>query len=46
MLLKTKLFGRTVDVKKKKKNKEQKQNLLLGCLCTEFLHKKYGKRYN
>jgi hypothetical protein len=46
MLLKIKLFGKNVDVRRKRKTQTRKENLLLGCLCTEFLHKKHGKQYN
>lgn len=46
MLIKIKLFGRNVDLRRKRKTHTRKENLLLGCLRTEFLHKKYGKQYN
>jgi len=34
MLLKIKLFGINVDVRKKRKTQTRKENLLLGCLFT------------
>jgi hypothetical protein len=46
MLLKIKLFGRNADVRRKRKTQTRKEKKLLGCLCTEFLHKKYGTQYN